>query len=47
MNVVHNERREDLGGLWKFLGLAVLGLKQWIKAIKGRLHKGHHDVLEK
>lgn len=47
MTVVYSERKEDLGGLCKFLFLAILALKQRIKAIKGTLHKGHYDVLEK
>lgn len=47
MTVVYSERKEDLEGLWKFLCLAILALKQRIKVIKGRLLKSHYDVLEK
>jgi len=38
------EKLKILGRLWKLLVLGIVGLKQWIKNIRGRIHKGHDEV---
>lgn len=47
MTVVHSDRKmEDLGRLQKLLAISILGLKQWMKIIRGIIREGHDEVLD-